>query len=263
MNALSNYLEDAFLNHLLLGISAYSPTTLEFSLHTENPGETGSVGEVSGGSYARAVVTNNTTNFPECSSTGVPSKTNGTAITFPTATDAWGTITHWAVWDDDGDMLAYGELSVPNIIASGKTPNFAAGAISISATNGSDGGLSYFAIRKLLDHVIGGTTYTPPSAIYTGLATEVSGQTLTEWDDASYTRQETEFDSPSSGVCLNTNSETFSASVAVSATLTAWGIWDDVSVGNRLAFGTLETSRTPAIADSVTAASGAIKVTLK
>jgi hypothetical protein len=266
MSALSDYLENELLDHILRNSAYARPATLYFALFTGDPGESGATGEVSGGSYARAAVTNNATNFPPCSATGTPVKTNGVAVQFPTASASWGTVTHWAIYDhatNTTNMLAHGAVSSPNAIASGKTPRFAPGVFSLSATNGANGGMTAFAIRSLLDHVFGGPTYTPAATVYTGLGTALSGETLTEWADSSYARSATAFDAASGGVCLNTAAETFSASVAVSATLTHYGIWDDAGAGNLLFVGSLATSRVPAIADSVTAAIGDINPTIQ
>lgn len=262
---LSDYLENELLDHLLRN-SAYSkPATLYFALFTSDPGESGVSGEVSGGSYARASVTNNNTNFPQCELTGTPTKTNGTTISFPTASANWGTVTHWGIYDAASgatNMLASGALSTPRSVASGDTPSFAAGSLSVTATNSSGGGLTAYAIRKLLDHVFGGPTYTPAANIYVGLGTALSGETLTEWTDSSYTRQNTAFDAAASGVTQNTAGETFSASVADgAATLTHYGVWDDASAGNLLLVGPLSTSRVAQIGDSVAASAGALSVT--
>ena len=98
MSAFSDALETSLLDHLLRA-TAYVPNSLELSLHTADPGESGIGSEVSGGSYARVPITNNTTNFPQCLTSGVPTKLNGATFTFPTATIAWGTITHWALYE--------------------------------------------------------------------------------------------------------------------------------------------------------------------
>lgn len=73
-----------------------------------NDAGTGGV-EVSGGGYARVSITNNTTNFPNASN---GSKSNGTVITFPSATVAWGTVVGWGIWDAStgGNLIAKGFL---------------------------------------------------------------------------------------------------------------------------------------------------------
>lgn len=60
-------------------------------------------------------VTNNSTNFPNAVA-GV--KKNGTAITFPEATVAWGTIVAYAILDasSGGNFLFYGALNASKVI---------------------------------------------------------------------------------------------------------------------------------------------------
>jgi hypothetical protein len=267
MSALSDYLENALLNHLLRN-SAYSqPATLYFALFTADPGESGVSGEVSGGSYARAAVTNNNVNFPQCAASGTPTKTNGTTITFPTATAAWGSVTHWAIYDTNSggtNMLMHGSLSSTRYVASGDTPKIAAGALSITVTNATSGGLTDFTKRKLLDHVFGGPTYTPAGTVYLGLGTSVSGESITEWDESSYNRQAAAFDAASGGACVNSDAETFTASVLDGeATLSAFGVWDDATAGNLLVVGPLSTSRTVQIGDTALIPDSGFTVTLQ
>jgi hypothetical protein len=63
--------------------------------------------EVSGGSYARVAVTNNTTNFPNATGGGPSLKVNGTVITFPAPTADWGTVVGWGLYDaaSSGNLL--------------------------------------------------------------------------------------------------------------------------------------------------------------
>lgn len=267
MSDLSTYLQQELLDHLLVNGTYTKPATLYVGLFTANPGEAGATGEVSGGSYARVALTNNNVNFPLSPTTGTPSKTNGTTITWPTASAAWGLVTHWAIYDtlaSTTNMIAHGALSTPRTVAIGDTPKAVAGALSITLSNASAGGLTNYAKRMLLDHVFGGPAYTSPTLVYIGLGTALSGESITEWADGSYTRQATTFGAASTDVSLNSSAETFSASVvAATATLTHYGIWDDASAGNLLAVGSLNTSRTVVTGDSVTLAIGACSVTLQ
>lgn len=103
----SNFLELSILNHWL-GNSAYSaPATVHFALFTVAPTDAGGGTEVTGGSYARVVVTNNLTNFPSANP-----KSNAGAITWPTATADWGTIVAVGVFDaaSSGNLLDWGWL---------------------------------------------------------------------------------------------------------------------------------------------------------
>lgn len=267
MSALSDYLENALLNHLLRAATYTRPGTLHLSLHTASPGESGTTGEVSGGAYARAAIANNNTNFPQASAVGTPVKTNGAIITFPAATADWGTVTHWAIYDAASggtNMLAHGALSVPRFVKNGDTPRVAAAALTMSFSNAASGGLSNFAARKLLDHVFGGPDYTPPTAVFIALGTALSGESLTEWGDADYARQNTAFAAASGGACSNSALETFATSVVGPATtITHFGLYDDASSGNLLMTGPMSTSRLCEIGDTVTFGIGGFVATLQ
>jgi hypothetical protein len=101
------------------------------ALFTANPSDSGGGTEVTGGSYARVSVTNNTTNWPNASS---GSKSNGTAITFPTATANWGTVTAFGIFDASsaGNLLYWGTLSASKTVDNGDTASFASSAITIT-----------------------------------------------------------------------------------------------------------------------------------
>lgn len=126
-----NTTENAVLDRVL-SAAAYTPeATYYVALFTADPSDSGGGTEVSGGSYARVSVTNNATNFPAASG---GSKTNGTAITFPTATAGWGTITAVALMSasSGGTLIMWGELDSDVTVNSGATPSFASGSITFS-----------------------------------------------------------------------------------------------------------------------------------
>lgn len=134
MSAMSNYLEKALNDHVLGGPDFVRPGTVHFALFTGvTDGDANSVTQVSGGGYTRAAVTNNATNFPGAT-LGTGAKSNGTQITFPTATASWGTVTHWGVYDaaTGGNLLYWGELTTPRTINSGDTPRFNTGDFTIT-----------------------------------------------------------------------------------------------------------------------------------
>lgn len=131
MSALSDYLENKLLDHVLGGTSFNDPSTLYIELYTAAPSDTGGGTPVSGGSYARASVTNNTTNFPNATN---GSKSNGTEISFPTATADWGTVVAIGIFDQasGGNLLFHGALSSSRNILNGDTPRFAPGVLTFS-----------------------------------------------------------------------------------------------------------------------------------
>lgn len=118
------------------GTAHAAVATWHVALFTADPTSAGlGTNEVSGGSYARVAVTNNATNFPATSAlTGA----NGTAITFPTATADWGTVTHVGLCasttEGTSDVRHRGALTAPVVITSGQTPTFAIGALTWTLT---------------------------------------------------------------------------------------------------------------------------------
>ena len=96
---LSNYLANNIFNHALGSVSFTPASTLYAVLCTTAPAADGTgLVEVSGGSYARVAITNNTTNFPS-SSGGTRQITNGTLINFGTSTGSWGSVVAVAFYD--------------------------------------------------------------------------------------------------------------------------------------------------------------------
>jgi hypothetical protein len=127
MSAKSDYLETAMINAVLRNTTFTSPAIVYAALFTTDPAEDASGAEVSGGSYARQ-----STAFDAPSPAG---ETQNTAdVTFPTATAAWGTVTHFAIFDaaSAGNMLYYGSLTVSKIVGNGDTFKFVAGAVEIA-----------------------------------------------------------------------------------------------------------------------------------
>lgn len=134
-NIATNYLEDALLNSLFRTASAYKPAAIYVGLLTAvSDAEAGTVTEVSGGSYARQGITqaNAQWNAPSNSS-GAQTITTVNAVTFPTASASWGTVTHVGIYDasTSGNLLMVIDLNSSRTIASGDTFTIPAGQLSI------------------------------------------------------------------------------------------------------------------------------------
>jgi hypothetical protein len=136
MASKSDYLENEVLDHVLGGGDYARPATVYVALYTAAPTDssTGSSGgtEVSGGNYSRAAVTNNATNFPAASG---GSKSNGTAITYPTPSANWGTIVAFAIIDasSGGNILYWGLVTPNKTVNNGDpAPSFAPGDLTIT-----------------------------------------------------------------------------------------------------------------------------------
>ena len=100
--------------------------------------------------------------------------------------------------------------------------------------------LTNYAETNLVDHLMGTTAYTMPTAVWLGLFTAAPSDTGggTEASGGAYARQEIEFNAASSpgGQATNANTETFTASGAGWGTITHVALFDAVTSGNMLAW---------------------------
>ena len=114
MAGLSDYLEAKLADHLFRGVLFPVPMHVYISLHTADPTDTGMIGELSGNGYQRIQVPCTYDYWTRTN--GVI--TNSTIISFPTATQAWGSITHFGLWDSNlgGNMLLSGQLNQAKVV---------------------------------------------------------------------------------------------------------------------------------------------------
>lgn len=131
---MTDFLANEILDHVF-GAAAYTaPATLYIALAdtTVVDADTGStISEPAGGSYARASVTNNKTNFSTASGGSLD---NALEIAFAEATGSWGTVTDVVVTDasSNGNALLYGALDTSKAVSSGDTVSFAANGLAFS-----------------------------------------------------------------------------------------------------------------------------------
>ena len=126
MSEMSNYLENALINHTVRISALSAPSAVYVSLHTANPDEDASGSELSGSAYARQAAT-----FA-APSNGV--STTSADINFPQATGSWGTVSHIGIWDasSSGNMLYYTALDASKTIATGDILKIAAGSLTVT-----------------------------------------------------------------------------------------------------------------------------------
>jgi len=125
---IATFLANAVLDHIFKNTAYDTTANIYVALSRANPGDTGSgVDEPSGNNYAR--VNHDTWDV----SSGGATENNG-AITFPQASAAWGTVTHFFMMDasSGGNMLFYGALDNSRNIGQNDTPSFADGALDIT-----------------------------------------------------------------------------------------------------------------------------------
>lgn len=141
--AFTDYAENTIVDRLVRGQSTPAfPTTWYVALFTSSCSDSATGTEVSGGSYARASVTANLTNWAGTQSAGSTAASSGTggvtsnngAINFATPSAGWGTVTYWALMDasTSGNMWICAALTTSKTINSGDTVSFAAGALTVT-----------------------------------------------------------------------------------------------------------------------------------
>jgi hypothetical protein len=105
---------------------------------------------------------------------------------------------------------------------------------------------SVYLINKILGHVFGKASYTPPSFIYLGLSSSdplVDGTGIVEPSDgyARVTTTPSDWDTPSGGVLYNASVFTFPVATGAWTTVSYFFLSDSFSNGNLLFRGTLNT----------------------
>lgn len=129
MGSFNDYTEDAVLDHIV-GKTSFTMPTAYVGLSTADPTDDASgLAEPSGNNYARV-----TTSGSDWDAAASGATANAAALTFPEASGAWGTITHFALFDaaTTGNMLCHGTLDSSRIITSGVTPRFGVGEFDIT-----------------------------------------------------------------------------------------------------------------------------------
>lgn len=127
----SNYLEQNIIQWLRGNAMPSAPTSVYVALSTANPGEAGAglAEPDTADGYARQAVT-----FP-AGSQGVDAFTtsNNNLVSFGPATDDWGTLTHFALFDavTAGNMLYHGALDVSRAAPAGTTIQIGIGDLTV------------------------------------------------------------------------------------------------------------------------------------
>lgn len=247
MGSLSDFAENALINHICTN-SAYSPaSTLYLALCTADPTDaaTGaSMNEVGNSNgYARTAIT-----FAAASSRRV-TQTGG--VSFPTATGSWGTVTHWAIVTTNtygsGNVLASGAFASSFTVLTGNTRTIASGQVYVELTAST--GLSNYAANGFLDRMFRNQAFTV-SANYVGLVTAVvsdsnTGSTITEVSGGSYARVQIngsggsspKWANASGGATSNADAVNFPTPTGSWGTVTGMVICDASSSGNLLWYG--------------------------
>lgn len=137
MSGMTNYLEDAVLNHILRGVAFPTlPASLHVALFTVAPTDAGGGTEVTGGAYARVAISRALASFAvPADNAGVQQTSNSVVATFPNPTANWGTVTHVGVYDAAtvGNLLFWNVIGTSrNVLSGDVAPSFAIGAMTFT-----------------------------------------------------------------------------------------------------------------------------------
>lgn len=142
MSAMSDYLENKLIDQLFRGQAAPTTTNLYVALLTAAPSDSGGGTEVTGNNYSRVTVASSLANWAGTQGAGTTTASTGTggvtsnngAITFPTPSGTWGTVTHFGIYDaaSAGNLLFYGTLTIAKTINQSDTVTFPAGSLTIT-----------------------------------------------------------------------------------------------------------------------------------
>lgn len=263
MGKISDFLANELLDHVFN--AAYAPAaTVYLALSTANPTDAGSgMAEPSGNAYARQAIT-----FNAAASRRV---TQSATVTYPQASGAWGTISHWAVFDalSGGNMLAHGAFAVAKSVVANNTPSVASGEIWIEFSANE---MSTTLAHNLLNLAFRNVAYSKPTT-YVGLATATlsdttTGSTVTEPSGGSYARVQVNINGGSSPTwsLAAARAITNNAAVTLPAATASWGtvvasfIASAASAGDILFYDNDTADQAVASGDTVQFASGAIDV---
>ena len=123
--AFSNYLSNEILDHVFSGNAFTAPSNYYVALYTVAPTASGGGTEVTGGGYVRQTAT---------FTTSATQSTNQSAIEFPTASAAYGTVVAASVMDatSGGNLLAFANLTAAKTIAIGDVLRIPANDLDIN-----------------------------------------------------------------------------------------------------------------------------------
>lgn len=256
--ALSNYLENKIINHVLRNTPYITPgVQVWVALYTNDPTDADVGTEVAGGGYVRQQVT--AWDVPANRATQ-----NTSPINFPQASLAWGVVTHIGIRDaaTGGNLLFYAALTVSKTVGIGGYFSIPAGDIDVSF----GGAYSTYLGNALLSHILRNTAYVSPgTSVYLGLYTTdpTAADSGAECSGGGYARvQVSAWDAPADGATQNTNVIDFPTATGAWGTVTHSGIKDALTLGNLLLFGALGVSFPHANGDGVSWNAGALDVSV-
>jgi hypothetical protein len=124
------------------------------------------------------------------------------------------------------------------------------------------GNLSDYLENKVLDHILGTTSYTMPDDVYLALytTTPTDSTSGTEVAGGSYARKIITFGASSSGAATNNTNVDFT--LMPTCTVTGIAVLDALTSGNILVYGALGSSKAVSSGDTLRIASGDLSISI-
>lgn len=242
---LSNYLRDAFNDHVFGATLFTRPSSTRFTLMIVMA--TASGGGTPAAGYSPLIVTNNGTNWPASSARVKPS---GSDMNF--GNNASTTATIVGVSEDDNgsppNLLTFEELVAPILVNPGDNFTIPAGlftftykgAVGVTFDPATVGVYSDYLVDKMNDHLHGGGNYTPPATLYLELVTAIgktdgSGATVAAgFSRLAKTNNSTNWPASSGQNKVNGTTLSFGTNSGGPATIVGVRVFDASSSGNML-----------------------------
>lgn len=247
MTAMSDYLENELLDHVLGTGSYTAPTNVYVKLHTGAPGE-------SAAANAATETTRIEATFGAAS--GLTASNTNTITWSNVSTDE--TYTDISIWDAStaGNPLFIGTLN-DTAVETGDDFEIAIGDLDVTLS----GAFTTFAANELLDHVLGVGSYTMPTGQFVKLHIGAPGVDATSNPAAETTRIDAGAFAAAAGGTTDNDAAITWTSVSNTETVSHISIWDASTAGNPLLQGALTTSKSLTTGDDAQFAAGELDVT--
>lgn len=230
MTALSNYAENAMLDHLVGNTAFTKPTNTYIKLHTGDPGEDCTL--AAAGETLRKILS--------WAASASRVAVTDAAVNWASMTAA-ETITHYSIWDalTGGNPLFYGAFASGQTVGIGDELDIASGDVDCDFTTGM---LTTATGNSAVDHLTGRTAWTQPAGHFIKLHTGAPGIAATGSPATETTRQSAGAFSAASGGTSDNDADIDWTSVSTTETITDISGWDTVTGGIALYQGSLSSS---------------------
>jgi len=275
LGSITDFLELELLDHVANAVYVAS-ASLFVALCTADPTDTATtlagVEVANANAYARTAIT-----FSAAASRQV---IQSGAVTFPQATGAWGTITHWAIVTSGtynaGNCLAHGSFTGSFAPVNGNTPTIPTTEIKVQFSASSGAGFTDYTVHKWLDLAFRNQAFTKPATYIALSTTTLTDATLfaglTEVTGSNYSRVLVNINGGASptwtiaaaGALENVQAITFPTPSGSWGLVTSMFIIDSTSgTGNILGYDNSGiVDQTPQASDTVQFAAGALDMSL-